>query len=188
MVMTEVVFELQGIKQVHKKAMGIQRQSYQLKFERVKEKLEMVESRLRVLEEEIRFLKSKKPTLEKKLAQSVYANTNWQKSGNNKPIESLNHCWSPNILAVENVFMISSSSKVTNGVKSTKLVSKNYAQIVVSKITQSVFNKFWTKVISGNWKQKSNAANSLKVKPKKKWYFGKKLICFKSLRLILYYF
>ncbi len=145
MVMTEVVLELQGIKQAHEEAMGIQRQSFQLELKRIKEKLEIVE-------EEVRLLKSRKPTLEKELTQSIHANTSRQKSGNGKSLESSEHRSSPSAPAVGNAPMVSSSSRVTNGVRSTKPAPKSYAQVVASNVTQSTLDKSWTKVTSGNQK------------------------------------
>ena len=76
--MTEVVHKLQNIKFMYEKAMKIQRQGFQLELEKVKKKLEMVESKAVVLETEVELLKICKPTLEKELAQSVYANINLQ--------------------------------------------------------------------------------------------------------------
>ena len=134
MVMTEVVLKLQSIKQAHEEAMGIQRQSFQLKLERIKEKLKIVE-------EKVRLLKCRKPTLEKELTQSVHANTSRQKSGNSKPVESSKHCLSPSALAVGDAPMIPSSSKATNGVRSTKPVPKSYAQMAISNMAQSILDK-----------------------------------------------
>ncbi len=161
MVMTEVALELQGIKQAHEEAMGIQRQSFQLELERIKEKLEIVE-------EEVRLLKSRKSTLEKELTQSVHANTSRQKSGNGKSVESSEHRSSPSAPAVGNAPMIPSSSKVTNGVRSTKPAPKSYAQVAASNATQSTLDKSWTEVTSGNRKRKGNATSSPKVEPKKR--------------------
>ena len=83
-VMMEVALELQGIKQAHEEAIGIQRQSFQLKLERVKEKLEMVESQSVGLEEEVRSLKSPKPTHEQEPTQSAHATTRRQKTNPRK--------------------------------------------------------------------------------------------------------
>ena len=49
MLMTEVTLELQGIKQAYGEVIGIQRQSFQLKFKRIKEKLEIVKEEVQVL-------------------------------------------------------------------------------------------------------------------------------------------
>lgn len=100
MVMTEVALELQGIKQAHEEAMTIQRQSLQLELERMKQKLEIVEG-------EVKFLKSRKPTLEKDLAQSIHANTSRQ----NTPQPSITL---PN-------------TEPTKGLKIAKPIQKSYA-------------------------------------------------------------
>lgn len=91
------------------------------------------------------------------------------------------HCLSLNILGLGNTLIIPSSSKVTNEVKSIKPAPKSYAQIVESNATQSVLDKSWTEVTSGNQKQKSNLASPPKTEPeKRRVIFRKKLVCPRS--------
>ena len=58
MIIIEVALKVQGIKQAHKEAIGIQRQNFQFKLEKLKKKLEIVESKSIALKEEIQVLKT----------------------------------------------------------------------------------------------------------------------------------
>lgn len=64
--------------------------------------------------------------------------------------------------------MIPPSSKVSNGVKSTKPAPKSSAQIAASNATQSASGKSWTEVINGNRKRKGNAASPPKTEPERR--------------------
>ena len=64
--------------------------------------------------------------LEKELTQSVHINISQQKLGNGKLMKILEHCLSQRPLAIRNMLMIPFNWKVTNGVRSTKLILKNY--------------------------------------------------------------
>lgn len=58
MVITEVILEIQDIKQVYEEAMTIQRQNLQFKLEKMRQKVE-------IIEEKVQLLKNWKPKLEK---------------------------------------------------------------------------------------------------------------------------
>ncbi len=137
--MQEVAQELHAIKLAQDEVMKAERQSFQIELKRVREKLEQVETKSKSLEDEIRPLKAKNKTLER------------------HP--------SPSILAAKKVPILPSSSKAINGVKAKNPTPKNYAQIVVSNVTQSALDKPWTEVINGNQKRKGTPASSPKTEP-----------------------
>lgn len=166
-VIIDIALRLQGIKQGNKKEIGISKQSFQLKLEKIKEKLEIVESQLIAFKEKVGSLKSLKPTYKQESAQNTHANTKRQKPVSNKPVKDLEYYADSSTLAIRNALTISSSSKVTNRVKATKPHLKSYALITASTVTQSAPDKLQTKVTSNNSKQKSTAS-SLKTKPAKK--------------------
>lgn len=106
--------------------------------------------------------------LEKKLAQSAYANIDWQKQSSDKLVEGLDYCSSSSSPVASNLFIMPSRSKIISRIKFTKLAVKSYAQIEKLSITQSGFNNSWTEITSNNCKQKISAASLPKMKPEKK--------------------
>ena len=58
--MFQVAHELQGMRQAQDKTMEVQKRSFQLKLEKVKEELELVESRSSALQKEIESLRAQK--------------------------------------------------------------------------------------------------------------------------------
>lgn len=106
--------------------------------------------------------------LEKKLAQSAYANIDWQKQSSNRLVEGLDYCPSLSSPVASNPFIISFRSKVISRVKFTKQDPKNYIQIKGLNIMQSRLYNSWTESTSNNHKQKSNAASPPKIKPEKR--------------------
>lgn len=97
--------------------------------------LERIQKKLEKVKKKVQLLKSQKPMLEKKLTQSIYANTSWQKSDNGNPVESSKHHLSPSALLIRNTSIILFSSKVTNGVRFKKQTFKNYAQVATFNVT-----------------------------------------------------
>lgn len=128
----------------------------------------MIESRAVIFEKKIQLLKSCKLTLEKKLAQNAYTNTNWQKQSSHRLVEGSDCCLSWSSLVASNLFTILSSLKVISRVKSTKPALKSYAQIAASNAIQSILDNSWIKVTSNNHKQKGNAASPLNEKSEKR--------------------
>lgn len=164
MFIMEFAQELQDIKYAYKEAMEIQRQSFQLKLEKINKKLEMVEFRVIVLEKEVQLLKNCKLILEKELALNTYANTDWQKQNSDRLVESSDSYPSLYSPAASNSSIIPSSSKVISEVKFTKPVLKSYIQIAVSNTTQNTVNNLQIKVTNNNCKCKGNTASLTKIK------------------------
>lgn len=128
----------------------------------------MVESKAVVLEKEVQLLKIRKPTLEKKLAQSAHANTDWQKQSSDGLVEGSDYCPSSSSPAANNLSTILSSSKVISKVKSTMPALKSYTQIAASNAIQSALNNSWIEVTNNNRKQKGNAASPPKMELEKR--------------------
>ena len=123
-VMLEVAHELQGMRQAQDEAMEVQRRSFQLELEKVKEELELVESRSSAFEKEIESLRAQKIAQEQRPTQSSPAvkNTATTRSNEPKKIEEIKD-------SQGQADAITTPAPTNSSVKS----QRNYASVAASK-------------------------------------------------------
>lgn len=113
-----------------------------MKLEKVREKLCQIKLRLTRLEYKINTLKGQKQT--PKL------------------------CVTQDILATQNISIISSGMKPLKEKELTNLTLKNYAQMAALDLPKITTKKIWTKVTSSSQRQKATTSSTRKVELEKK--------------------
>lgn len=139
--MTEVGRELQVLKLAHAEAMEVQKQGFQLEFEKVREKLGLVESRSETLDGELRLLKALKVTPAKSTSTAKIV-----------PIVNQNKIeGDEGIRQAQDQRETSSSPVLANSGSKPRTEKRSYASVAISKPIQSP-EKPWTPVNYGNRK------------------------------------
>ena len=152
-IIQEVARELHAIRQAHEEAMEGQRYGFQMELEKVREGFQMELGKVR---EELHQVEARSTTLECE----INAQKGQKQLPKPRPTQDM--------LAMKNVPIIPSSTKLPKRKEPINPPHKSYAQIAASGSPKIAIEKAWTKVTSSSYRQKATTPNIPKVEPEKR--------------------